>query len=416
MNYDAITVAIYLAGNIFRICIIVQFLKAFLKATKFTIPSCVLYFIMTSAAFLFLQIPSSMQLMLNFVCIFIIALTYVGMTRYKFLLAIVILTINLICEDGAYRLCLTLDVEHILVVATAISDLVLLVITLLINRITNLKKGEDISTNEWIAIFFIPGVSIYLSAIVLDECVDEVAITAGAIGLLALNIFVFYILEKVITSKQKQIELNLLRSQNEAYENELEIYLTMDENAASLRHDMMNHMLVLQLLAQKGNNTSIEEYLNKLIPMINTDNRFSDSGNIVIDSLLNNKIGSIKDCADIHINVNVPMDSAINKKDLCIVIGNLLDNAIDAIKNCKGNNFLNVDIREKQNVIHIEIENTYDGNILPKGRLFRTTKEEYIGHGIGLKNVSQVVEKYSGEIEFTYTESFFNVKVLMYKE
>lgn len=217
----------------------------------------------------------------------------------------------------------------------------------------------------------------------------------------------------IIFNRKTIKERNLLAARSEAYENQLEMYSKLDDGTARFRHDMANHLFVIQQLSVNGKSESAVEYIDKLFPMITPQKRFSNSGNIVIDSLLNSKLSAIEE-ADIQVFTSVPSESAVDKNDLCIVIGNLVDNAVEAVKKCNGEKMIKINIDEDSSGIYIDIENTYEGILLPYNKLLKTTKAVKSGHGIGLSNVSQVVDKYSGEMAVDFTDSMFRVEVDMY--
>ena len=49
-----------------------------------------------------------------------------------------------------------------------------------------------------------------------------------------------------------------------------------------------------------------------------------------------------------------------------------------------------------------------------KGKGFQTTKRNKYGHGIGLKNVGQIVEAYGGHMEIEHTDEMFSVEMLLF--
>ena len=97
-----------------------------------------------------------------------------------------------------------------------------------------------------------------------------------------------------------------------------------------------------------------------------------------------------------------------------VILGNLLDNAIEAASKVNGDKKINVVIYYEKNNLYININNTYNGEIIFDGNKYKTTNENKIDHGIGLSSIENALKKYDGEIEISYTESLFTVKVLMY--
>lgn len=63
--------------------------------------------------------------------------------------------------------------------------------------------------------------------------------------------------------------------------------------------------------------------------------------------------------------------------------------------------------------MQIKIENSYNGVLIKENHRFLTTKERKENHGIGLKSVSNTLEKYNGVMDIS-NEDFFCVNVIMY--
>ncbi len=109
------------------------------------------------------------------------------------------------------------------------------------------------------------------------------------------------------------------------------------------------------------------------------------TGNDTVDSLLNYKIQKADEVLNVvETKISIPGQLRLRSFDLNVLLGNLLDNAIDA----------SMRTEEK--------------------KLKLTTKEDKVNHGIGLKNVRRIVEKYHGEIEFLFENDTMETDVMMY--
>ena len=104
----------------------------------------------------------------------------------------------------------------------------------------------------------------------------------------------------------------------------------------------------------------------------------------------------------------------INETELCSVIGNLLDNSIHAVCKLKEEERL-IDLRigmVSSEALAISIKNRYEGIIImDKNNLPVTDK---INHGIGLRSVSNTVERYSGSMVIQTKDGVFDVSIVMY--
>lgn len=422
MSEQILANILYLFGNLFRIYLIYQFLKIFFDpiASKvqlaFRYATFMLFFIINSAGFMGMEWSSNAVLLSNYIGAFIITLTYTGKWKYRAISTIIVITLNLICEDLIYRLMLHFEIENIIVVTVAVTNLLLLMIILLLQKLSDIQHGEEITAFEWIGIITVTVISSVISVVTLADCSHEVSTTIGGVGLLLLNIIVFYLLERLTKMYKKHAQMIALESQNQAYEKQLDIMKQSEEKAASVRHDIRNHMTVLQYLSEKYNNHEIIEYLGKINGFVKNEERFVCTGDYLIDGLINMKLSEAAKRlgAEIHNEVHIENTEWVDKMDISILIGNLLDNALDALELCTGKRNLNLVIEEKRGVMLIEIENSYEHEIKYKNGIYVSTKADREHHGIGTKNIRNIVEKYNGQVDFYHDNNTFSVELIMY--
>lgn len=60
-----------------------------------------------------------------------------------------------------------------------------------------------------------------------------------------------------------------------------------------------------------------------------------------------------------------------------------------------------------------QIRNSKNNSIELKKGQFVTDKTDKTAHGIGLKNICELVDKYQGHIDFNYTEEEFSIVILI---
>ena len=66
-----------------------------------------------------------------------------------------------------------------------------------------------------------------------------------------------------------------------------------------------------------------------------------------------------------------------------------------------------------KNILFLHIENTYNGQIIETTEGFQTTKRNKKSHGMGLKSVSKILEKYDGDIMYSHTDKVFTTDVML---
>ena len=82
--------------------------------------------------------------------------------------------------------------------------------------------------------------------------------------------------------------------QLQAYQNQLEILRSANEDYRTLRHDMKHHIVMLTDFIYKGENEKALEYLGKISSYAAGNRGYVETGNSGIDSLINYMAAKIK--------------------------------------------------------------------------------------------------------------------------
>lgn len=92
----------------------------------------------------------------------------------------------------------------------------------------------------------------------------------------------------------------------------------------------------------------------------------------------------------------------ITDSDLTALLDNLLENAYEAAKSSTEKQIdLHIDYRN-ENFLLIDLHNTFDRQPKLIGKELVTTKQGSGVHGIGLKSISRIVKRYSGNMNYKY--------------
>ena len=137
------------------------------------------------------------------------------------------------------------------------------------------------------------------------------------------------------------------------------------------------------------------------------------SDNVFLNVLFENKRKKAKEAgAHIDINIEADKESLIEVRDIIIIVANLLDNAIEAAVQ---NHVNNRDIKTvgiiKGGRFFLQVQNPYEREPVMSGGELETTKDSKEGHGLGLKSVRRIVEKYGMEMEIVMEGGMFCVTV-----
>ncbi len=203
----------------------------------------------------------------------------------------------------------------------------------------------------------------------------------------------------------------------------------------SMKHDMKNTLSVIMQLAAENNclsnrereNTELQNYLSELNQTMDRLEFQFKTGNAVVDTLLNMKYyEAVRTIPDIQMDVEYllfPGNLLIQSYDIGIILGNALDNAIEACRRLKEKEadaeaFIKVSSFQKGKMIFIEIENSFDGNVIRKrqSEFPVTGKTDREVHGIGLINVKNAAEKYHGAVEWSVNRKVFTLSIMLQNE
>lgn len=211
-------------------------------------------------------------------------------------------------------------------------------------------------------------------------------------------------------------ERELLAQQNRAYRAEFGRMRQSEQQVRALRHDLKNHLAVLEAYAAGGHTEELMRYLRRLDQQLDRPG-LVHTGNPELDSILNYKLSQAQQAgARLELDVRLPRDVTADLFDLNVVLGNLLDNAVEGLETCETKElFLSLTV--DQGVLSLHIRNRYDGVALwregPDGPVYRSRKSGP-GHGLGLGIVRRMVDKYHGALQIDSAGTVFSVKAILY--
>jgi len=173
------------------------------------------------------------------------------------------------------------------------------------------------------------------------------------------------------------------------------------EKTQSFRHDLRNHLSVLDGLLNAGRTEEARCYLQKLEAASSALSPPCRTGDPAVDVLLGEKLDlAVSRGIFTEAALRLPEDRAIDSFDLCVIFANALDNALRACEALEGEAFLRVRGQRQGDFYRLEFENSCAGGPPPKP-------------GTGLANIRAVAEKYGGAVRFEQTEGRFRLDVLL---
>ena len=204
----------------------------------------------------------------------------------------------------------------------------------------------------------------------------------------------------------------------ETFQYQQSYYQELEQNQQTvrrLRHDMKNHLNIIGTFLRDNEIEQAKEYFQELNQEF-ASNLKVYCPNKIVNAVLNSKEQLALD-SNIQCDFQIDLETSpkIDDIDLCSILGNTIDNAIEALGKVPelSERTLSLKARYTNHFFSYEIKNTKINEIQKKGGRFLTDKIEKEAHGIGLRSVQTIVEKYNGDMDISYTNDTFTVTIMI---
>lgn len=209
--------------------------------------------------------------------------------------------------------------------------------------------------------------------------------------------------EAVRAEIARRTELQLLAQQNRLAQSNYKAMRQQNEQVMMLRHDIMKHF---QLLRNMTGEEKTAKYLDELIGQNEKIHPVVQSGNEILDIILNSKLSAAAD-SGIQIaftRMQAPDKLPLSDAELCSLIMNITDNAVNAAS-AAAQRYIRLDAHIRNNFFVFTCENS----AAPE----QMQKKPQPGHGLGLKIIRQIMERYGNLIKTEFGDDFYKVTVLL---
>ena len=183
-----------------------------------------------------------------------------------------------------------------------------------------------------------------------------------------------------------------------------------ERQVRQLRHDLRNHLTVVQGLLEKGDAQGAAGYLDQLSgsPALRGGRRFceNETANVVLAAKaeIMERSGITADFA-----VSLPRELPMADTDLAALLGNALDNAIEGVEGT-GEKRITLRCRVDKGLLMLRVENPVGTEINPD---LATTKADKSAHGFGIPGMREIAERYHGTLEVGVADNQFTLVVCL---
>ncbi len=231
-----------------------------------------------------------------------------------------------------------------------------------------------------------------------------------------LTVYLMIYLQDCLLELYKSKELSsIIEHEKDFYRKEAVILQQKTELESQFWHDWNNRMQVLNNIAECENVSALKDFVLKMDNKAKMHKVYSGSGILIVDSIINSKLTDAENQnIEVAASVKIPSDIEVDADDMVVILGNLLDNAIEACERVNSHKYIKVSLKYKKGCLFINVRNSFDNVIEQINGEYITRKDNKALHGIGLKSVKAIIDKYNGGIKFLTDKDEFNVHVMLY--
>ena len=209
--------------------------------------------------------------------------------------------------------------------------------------------------------------------------------------------------------EQEQENLNLQVTQAMR---EIELLRESQQQASTYRHDLRHHLQYLLTCLENERHEQAKDYIHEICTEIEGNKVTTYCENEAANLIFSAFAGRANEQdISMKIRAEIPRIVAVAESDLCILLSNALENALHACQKRREKGLsgtIEVSVYEKNGKLFFQITNSCDSDVIfEKGVPVTNTP----GHGIGIRSICTLVERYRGIYHFSVKDDKFIVRV-----
>lgn len=188
------------------------------------------------------------------------------------------------------------------------------------------------------------------------------------------------------------------------------------EEIREINHNLNNMLIILQSHLNNKEYDEAKEYIEKNLKIhVQSYQSLIHTGLTSIDSTINYQMSLMKEKnIEYHEEITKIMHLGnIKADDLSLMISLALDNAREACEKVEGKRHISLNIQSKQTHIIVYITNSIVPGSHP--HFHKTSKEDKISHGHGVKSIHEIAKRYYGDAHYDVKDDQVILKIMLQK-
>ncbi|MDO5573745.1 MAG: GHKL domain-containing protein [bacterium] len=352
-------------------------------------------------------------------------LLFKGETRkrvlYVFLFYLILIGIELVFEIIVSVVCVD---QHLAIAENPYNWIFIIMIektvTLIVFRL--IKQSLDGADHyidrrlyKWIYVLPVASITLFIGFVYSDIdmgvlSVQKIVLSLGCFLLLFSNALVFYLFERMSKFMYQASRAEINETESKHYERLEEV----NREHRHLIHDLQHYFRAISSLSLQGKNSEINDVLKEIQCTVTDIQSKVYSHYPVLNAILCEKESQAR---ELKIRYTAKVEpvvdmSFLSKTDLITILSNLLGNAIEAAAECDGNGYVDTRIESsREQFCNIVISNSVKAMPVKREGRFVTKKADKSKHGIGLRNVEEIVLKNNGVMDIRADNRIFEVAI-----
>ena len=248
---------------------------------------------------------------------------------------------------------------------------------------------------------------------VVSKQFGETTVLVVSWGIVLCQLALFYLVEVCLWEARQRNEKQTQQQTQESLAHQFQEIKQVYLNMRGWRHDYHNHLQVIKAKLAMEDEEGLRAFLDSLEQELDRVDSFVKSGNLMVDAILNSKL-TLADTQKIQVTCKalLPKQLSIDDVDMCVILGNLLDNALEACTKLEvKDRFLRIYLAVRKCQLYMSVQNSAKQELGFEERHYITTKRG--NHGLGMKRVQAVVDKYEGFLRLANEPGIFAAEVTL---
>ena len=285
------------------------------------------------------------------------------------------------------------------------------------------KYGAEKSIDRFKYIFLVIGVFFSILVRGYQVIISDMAMgrreLQGSKSLVSMSVVIavlIFLLILWVKNRILQEENNTLVMEEQLqHQKYCEMIEVMEQNR-ELIHDTKHHFLVVQEYLKNEEYENLQKYIKQISDEFQRTVPKVYTGIKILDFILEQKrVVAQKSGIRYEIDTMLLTGIPTTEQETCALFGNLLDNAIEACCLVETEEkWIEIQINQSNQLLSIEVLNTFEMPCIRKQGVFETIKEERGVHGYGIKSMQRIVDKHQGLITYEEKEKIFITKITFF--